>query len=172
MDIVAQLLQSINASRPTEMALQNDNRRLNDEIVSLQAELRQAKSKAETSATTAAVTAATTAAASAAAAKTIRNITQAYTVLKRGTIIKDMVTVYHDFVTAGMVPGSDEHTCQITRLVAEISAATDDALTTGVDCDIVDKDDMKHMYCSEKDKEWLLEQLQNDITTTWVEPWM
>ena len=46
MDQVAQLLQSMNATGPTELALQNDNRRLNSEVVSMQAELRQANVKA------------------------------------------------------------------------------------------------------------------------------
>ena len=71
-----------------------------------------------------------------------------------------------------MVPGSDEHTCQITRLTMDTSATTDDALTTGVDCEIVDRDDVQSLYCNEKDKEWLLEQLQDDITTDCVEPWI
>ena len=157
---------------PHLLHLQNDNRRLNDEIASLQSELRKANSKAETAAAAAATGAAAAAAAAAATAKTVKNITMAYTVLMRGTMIKDMMTVYHDFVTAEVVPGSDEHTCQITQLATETIATTDNALTTGVDCNIVDRDDMKLMYCSEKDKEWLLEQLQNDITTNWVEPWI
>ena len=116
MDQVAQLLQSMNATRPTELALQNDNRRLNCEVVSLQAELRLANVLAV------------------AADKSIKDITLAYTVLKRGTMIKDMIAVHHDYVTADVVPGSDEHTCQITRLTKDTSATTDDALTTGVDC--------------------------------------
>ena len=51
MDIVAQLLHSINAARPTEQALQNDNRRLNDEVVALQAQLHQQTIRADAATT-------------------------------------------------------------------------------------------------------------------------
>ena len=75
-------------------------------------------------------------------------------------------------MTAYAIPGSEEHTCQITRVTKDTSATTDDALTTGVDCEIVNRDDVQPLYCSEKDKEWLLKQQQNDITTGCVEPWI
>ena len=145
----------MNANRPTELALRNDVRRLNTEVVSLQAQLRQAEDKAV------------------AAAKTIKQITLAYTVLKRGSMLKDMITVYHDYVKGDVVAGSEEHTSRITRLAKDTSTTTDHALTNGVDCEMVGKSEMEPMYCNEKDTEWLLKCLQEDITTKgFVEPWI
>ena len=88
MDMVAQLLHSINAARPTEHALQNDNRRLNDEVVALQAQLHQRTTRAD------------------AAAKTNSGVVSAYTALKRGTLIKDMIALYHDYIAPEVILGS------------------------------------------------------------------
>ena len=153
-DIVAQLLHSINAARPTEHALQNDNRRLNDEVVALQAQLHQQTTRAD------------------AATKTNTSVVSAYTALKRGTRIKDMIAVYHDYITPEIVLGSEEHSSKILKLTTDATATFDNTLTTGVETDSVGQEDAKLLYCNAKDKEWLLEQLQQDITTSFVEPWI
>ena len=164
-DMVAQLMQSMNANRPTELALQNNIRRLNTEVGSLQAQLRQAEDKADAAAKTAAK-----------AVQTIKEITLANTVLKRGSMLKDMITVYHDYVKADMVAGSEERTSQITRLTRDTATTTDLALTTGVDCEMVSKGEMapmEPMNCNDKDTEWLLECLQEDVNTmSAIEPWI
>ena len=156
MDMVAQLLHSINAARPTEQALQNDNRRLNDEVVALQAQLHQHTARAH------------------AATMTHNSIVNAYTALKRGTLIKDMIAVYHDYITLEVVLGSEEHSSTILQLTTDATATFDETLTTGVETDSVGQEDAKFLYCSARDKEWLLEQLEQDITSTstFVEPWI
>ena len=83
-----------------------------------------------------------------------------------------MITVYRDYVNSDMVAGSLEHTSQITRLAKDTSTATDHALTTGVECEMVSRGEMEPMYCNDKNTEWLMECLQEDITTSFVEPWI
>ena len=66
----------------------------------------------------------------------------------------------------------DEHNNKIQQPTTDATATYDDALTTGVDTYAVDQEDAKLLYCNAKDKEWLLEQLQNDITISVAEPWI
>ena len=155
---VAQLLQDMSSIRPTEQALQNDNRRLTSEVASLQAQLRQANINAE---------------------DTFKNWTanqkslcDAYTALKRGTFIKDVMSVYHEYVPTSMVLGSEEHKGKIIQLALDVTAIHDNALSTGVGGEIITEDFAKSLYCNDADKEWLLECLQEDMTTHYPDGWI
>ena len=155
---VAQLIQDMNSIRPTEQALQHDNRRLTGEVASLQAELRQANINAE---------------------DTHKNWTtnqkgllEAYTALKRGTLIKDVMTVYHAYVPEGMVLGSNDHKSKIDQLALDVTAILDNALSTGVGAEIITEEVARPLYCNAADKEWLMEQLQEDMTTHYPDGWI
>ena len=47
------------------------------------------------------------------------------------------------------------------------------ALTTGVDCEMVSRAEMEPIYCNDKDIEWLMECLQEDVAAMGaIEPWI
>ena len=125
MEQVAQLLQSVSAARPTELALQNDNRRLNEEVQSLQAQLRQSGSAVE----------ATAKAFNERQASHMR-VTSAYTALKRNDMM-DMIAMFRDYLPEGMPAGSEEYIAKAKQLTHDVTVMHDDSLNSGVGCDVV-----------------------------------
>ena len=163
---VAQLLQHINAGRPTEQsqqaeirrlqtenralqALQPANRLLKEEINTLQAQ--QAQSRMEVD--------------------SIPRLIDAYTAIKRGYMMHDLLSLHKDFLPSDLTAGSVVYKSQAKDLVDVVTAMQDSYLKEGIACGTLTEDDAKPLYTFDSDKDWLMEQLDNDVQGSTYNIW-
>ena len=158
---VAQLLQHINAGRPTEQSQQAEIRRLQTEVKalqalhpairllkeenkSLQAQLAQARMEADS----------------------IPRLVEAYTAIKRGNMMHDLMGLHKDFLPADLTAGSDVYKSQATTLVDIVTAMQDSYLKYGISVETLTEQDAKPLFATQIDKDWLMEQLEDGLTST------
>ena len=163
---VAQLLQHINAGRPTEQSLQADirrlqaenralqalqpaNRLLKEEIHSLQAELAQSRLEVDS----------------------IPRLVETYTAIKRGNMMHDLLSLHKDFLPPDLTAGSVAYKTQTKDLVDVVTAMQDSYLKEGIACSTLTEDDAKPLYTFDSDKDWLMEQLDNDVLGSTYNIW-
>ena len=161
MDQVAQLLRSVSAGQPTAEALLKDNRRLNEELQSLQVQLLQATSSLEATATK------------------FNNrqdsnvrVMNAYTALKRDNMMKEVIAVYKDYLTADLTTGSKEYVAKATLLAHDVTVMHNNSLNRGVGCEVLTSEDAGPLYSTVADREWLVAQLENFIAYGSYEIWL
>ena len=153
MDLVASLLRNVSAGQPTEHALLQDNRRLNEENSSLQARLQETTSQLE------------------AVTKTLhdrqessKRVINAYTALKRDNMMKEVIAVHMDYLTADLTAGSREYAAKVAHLALDVTAMHDKELDLGIGCDVLTTEDAEPLYSTEADREWIRERFEDGTT--------
>ena len=93
------------------------------------------------------------------------------TAYKRALMVRDMQAMVGDYLTEQTTADyevSKTKTMQLTQDVAELH---DRAIADGVVMDVLAMEDANLLYCTAADKQWLVDQLQFDITQHHFDIW-
>ena len=91
-------------------------------------------------------------------------IIAAYTALKRSNMMRDMQAMVNDYLQEGMTAGSQAYTDKAAQLANDVTSIHDMLLDTGIIKGILTFADAELHNCIAADSQWLLNQLQHDIT--------
>ena len=143
---VAQILNSVAATRPSEFAMQEKLRVAQEENQRLQTRLSQANASLE------------------ALAKrfneqqdTASRYAAAYTAIKRGLMMRDMQAMAGDYLTGEDIEANK------ARITHDVTDLFNTAVADGVVYDVLQLDDTTPLFSNDADNRWLMEQLQHDI---------
>ena len=153
MDLVAQLLNRVAASRPSENALQEKLRSAQEEVQGLRSSL---------TLTTAILQGITDNFTSQQDAR--KRIVAPYTALKRRNMMTNMQAMIGDYLPTKTAATEEEITTKKEQLVRDVTELHNTMLAEGITADILDYADAASLYCNTADTNWLFDQLQHDIT--------
>ena len=146
---VAQILNSVAATRPSEFAMQEKLRAAQEESQRLQTRLSLTNASLE------------------ALAKrfndqhdTASRHAAAYTAIKRGLMMRDMQAMVGDYLTDDT---SGDMEANKERLAHDVINIFNTALADGVLADTLKFLDTTSLICNDADHKWLMDQLQHDI---------
>ena len=160
MDLVAQLLNSVAASRPSELALQEKLRSSQEEDQRLQTILTQ------TTATLQAITGNFNGQQDAR-----MRIVAAYTALKRHNMMTNMQAMIGDYLPTGTASTKEDIITKKGQLVHDVTELHNTMLAEGITVDILNYANAASLYCNNADTNWLFNQLQHDITQHQCDVW-
>ena len=162
LDLVAQLLNSVAASRPSELALQEKLRSSQEEVQRLQTVIIK---------TTSALQRITDNFNSQKDSQ--RRIIAAYTALmsliKRNDMMSNMQAMISDYLPAETT--AEDIVIRKGQLVRDITELHDTMLAEGLTADVIKPEDAAFLYCNAADTNWLFNQLQHDITQHQCDVW-
>ena len=148
---VAQILNSVAATRPNEFAMQDKLRAAQEENQRLQTRLSRANASLE------------------ALAKrfndqqeTASRYAAAYTAIKRGLMMRDMQAMAVDYLTGENITSEDMEANK-ARMTHDVTDLFNTAVADGVVDNILKFDDTTPLFSNDADNKWLMDQLQHDI---------
>ena len=157
---VAQLLSSIAAERPSELAWQEKLRSSQEEIQQLRAIL------TRTNATLQAITDNFNSQQDAR-----MRVIAAYTALKRTNMMTNMQAMIGDYLPTETAASEEDITSRKGQLVNDVTELHNTMLGDGTKAGILTWVDAASLYSNTADTNWLLDQLQHDITQHQCDVW-
>ena len=159
-DLVAQLLNSVAASRPSELALQERLRSSQEEVHRLQAVIIKTNTALQRTADQCNNQ-----------QETHMRIVAAYTALKRYDIMSNMQAMIGDYLPAETTATAEDIAIKQKQLVQDVTELHDTNLAAGLTADVIRQEDAALLYCTDADKQWFIDQLQHDITLNQFNIW-
>ena len=157
MELVAQLLNSVAAARPSELAMQEKLRTAQEEIQRLQTRLAQSNASLQ------------------ATAKRFNDSQNSHmkvsTAYKRALMVRDMQAMVGDYLTEETTADYEVNKTKTRQLTEDVASLHDRAMAEGVGIDGISNEDAVLLYCTDADKQWLIDQLQHDITQHQFDIW-
>ena len=152
-DMVAQLLNSVAASRPSELALQEKLRSSQEEVQRLQTVIIKTTSARQRITDN-----------FNSQKDSQRRIIAAYTALKRNNMMTNMQAMIGDYLPTETAATEEDINIKKGQLVHDVTELHDTMLAEGITADILNYADAASLYCNTADTNWLFDQLQHDIT--------
>ena len=159
-DLVAQLLNSVAASRPSELALQERLRSSQEEVHRLQAVIIKTNSALQSNADR-----------FNSQQEVQKRIIAAFNALKRNNMMTNMQAMVGDYLPTETTATAEDITTKKEQLVTDITDLHDTMMAYGIAADAIELDDVDFLYCTDADKQWLIDQLQHDITQNQFDIW-
>ena len=98
-------------------------------------------------------------------------VVKAYTALKRDNLMKEVIAIHKDYLTADLTAGSPEYAAKVTLLAHDVTVMHNNSLDSGVACEVLTSEDAGPLYSTVADREWLVAQLDNFIASGAYEIW-
>ena len=93
----------------------------------------------------------------------------AYTAAKRGILMRDMQAMVGDYLSEGAT--DEDVATSKARLTQDVTNLHDTTVSFGIIKDVLVLDDAGQLYCNDTDAQWLMDQLQHDITQHQYDIW-
>ena len=101
----------------------------------------------------------------------IPRLIETYTAIKRGYMMHDMLSLYKDFLPPTLTARSVVYKSQAQDLVDVVTSMQDSYLKEGIACGTLTQEDAKPLFTSDCDKDWLMEQIDNDVLVNTYNIW-